>query len=69
MAIKAQVYSAVRVKDEALERNGQIGVYLGPALVDGKEVDGESAVKFENEVAGGDQVVETFEDGSLEPVV
>jgi len=69
MAISAQVYSAVRVVDESLERNGEIGVFLGPAVVDGKEVPGESTVKFENEVPGGPQVVETFEDGSLVPVV
>jgi len=69
MAISAQVYSAVRVIESSLERYKQVGVYLGPAVVDGKEVEGESTVKFENEVPGGPQVVETFEDAWLEPVV
>lgn len=39
-----QVYSAIKVVDESLERNGQIGVYLGPA-----EADGESVVKFDDD--------------------
>lgn len=69
MAIKAQVYSAVRVVEPSLERHKQIGVFLGPAIVDGKEVEGESTVKFESEVPGGAQVIETFEDAWLEPVV
>lgn len=69
MALKAQVYSAVRVIEQSLERYKQVGVYLGPAIVDGKEVPGESTVKFENEAPGGPQLIETFEDGWLEPVV
>lgn len=39
-----QVYSAVKVVDETLERNGQVGVYLGPA-----DTDGESVVKFDDD--------------------
>jgi hypothetical protein len=39
-----QVYSAIKVVDESLERNGQVGVYLGPA-----EDDGESVVKFDDD--------------------
>jgi hypothetical protein len=39
-----QVYSAVKVDDETLERNGQVGVYLGPA-----DTDGESIVKFDDD--------------------
>lgn len=69
MAIPAQVYSAVRVVESSLERYKQIGVFLGPAIVDGKEVEGESTVKFESETPGGPQVIETFEDAWLEPVV
>lgn len=42
-----QVYGAVRVVDSELERNGQVGVYLGAA-----EVDGESVVKFDDDKAG-----------------
>lgn len=42
-----QVYSAIKVVDESLERNGQVGVYLGPA-----EADGESVVKFDDDIAG-----------------
>lgn len=69
MAISAQVYSAVRVIEPTLERYKQVGVYVGPAIVDGKEVPGESDVKFESDVPGGAQVVESFEDAWLEPVV
>lgn len=69
MAISAQVYSAVRVIEKTLQRYKQVGVYLGPAIVDGKEVPGESTVKFESDKPGGKQVIETFEDAWLEPVV
>jgi len=42
-----QVYGAVRVVDPELERNGQVGVYLGPA-----DADDESIVKFDDDKAG-----------------
>jgi hypothetical protein len=42
-----QVYAAVRVVDDTLERNGQVGVYIGP----GAEPD-ESLVRFDDDVTG-----------------
>jgi len=59
--IQAQVYSAVRVKNEELERHGQLGVLVGPG-----EEPGESEVKFEGDGPGAKQVVETFKDEWLE---
>lgn len=61
--IQAPVYSAVRVTDETLERNGQVGVIVGPG-----DLPGETSVKFEDAAHDGKQVVETFEDKSLTPV-
>lgn len=42
-----QVYAAVKVVDPELERNGQVGVYLGAG-----DEDGESVVKFDDDAAG-----------------
>jgi hypothetical protein len=42
-----QVYAGVKVVDDSLERNGQVGVYLGPA-----ETEGESVVKFDDDQPG-----------------
>lgn len=53
-----QVYAAVKVVDPELERNGQVGVYLGPA----KE-EGESVVKFDDDKAGEH---DTFANTSLQ---
>lgn len=61
--IKQQVYTSVRVKNEELERHGQVGVFVGA----GDEPD-ESAVKFEGEKPGDPQVTETFKDEWLEAV-
>lgn len=61
--IQVQVYGAVRVKNEELERNGQVGVVVGPG-----EEKGETAVKFEGEKPGDPQVTETFKDEWLEAV-
>jgi len=52
-----QVYAAVKVVDEELERNGQVGVYLGAA-----DVDGESIVKFDDDKG----VHDTFANTSLQ---
>lgn len=61
--IKQQVYTSVRVKDETLERHGQVGVFVGP----GDALD-ESAVKFESDHPGGEQQIEHFKDDALEAV-
>jgi len=53
-----QVYGAVKVVDSELERNGQVGVYLGPGTVDG-----ESVVKFDDDKAGQH---DTFANTSLQ---
>jgi hypothetical protein len=57
------VYTAVRVKNDGLERHGQVGVFVGPG-----DAPDESAVKFESETPGGAQEVETFKDEDLEAV-
>jgi hypothetical protein len=61
--LNQQVYTQVRVKDEGLERHGQIGVFVGP----GGAPD-ESAVKFESAVPGGEQEIEHLKDDALEAV-
>jgi hypothetical protein len=53
-----QVYSAVKVVDPELERNGQVGVYIGPG-----EAEGESVVKFDDDKAGEH---DTFANTSLQ---
>ena len=53
-----QVYGAVKILDPDLERNGQVGVYLGPG-----EVEGESVVKFDDDKAGEH---DTFANTSLQ---
>jgi len=53
-----QVYAAVKVVDPELERNGQVGVYLGPG-----EAEGESVVKFDDDKAGE---YDTFANTSLQ---
>lgn len=52
------VYSAVKVVDAELERNGQVGTYLGPA-----DVAGESVVRFDDDVTGAH---DTFANTSLQ---
>lgn len=53
-----QVYAAVKVVDAELERNGQVGVYIGPG-----EAEGESIVKFDDDKAGEH---DTFANTSLQ---
>jgi hypothetical protein len=52
------VYSAVKVNDPELERNGQVGTYLGPG-----EIDGESIVRFDDDAPGQ---YDTFANTSLQ---
>jgi hypothetical protein len=51
------VYNPVKVTDKDLQRNGQVGVYLGPG-----DVDGESVIKFEDDKPGHH---DTFKNSSL----
>lgn len=53
-----QVYAAVKVVDAELERNGQVGVYIGPG-----ETEGESVIKFDDDKAGEH---DTFANTSLQ---
>lgn len=61
--LNQQVYTSVRVKNEELERHGQVGVFVGAG-----DEPGESAVKFEAEKPGEPQPIETFKDEWLEAV-
>ena len=49
------VYAPVRVVDDTLERNGQVGVYIGPG--------DESMVRFDDDVTGQH---DTFANTSLQ---
>lgn len=61
--IKQQVYSAVRVKDENSQRNGQIGTFVGAG-----DAPDESLVKFEGATPISSQKYESIKDDTLEAV-